>query len=99
MRRFLRRRSSRWLWAVAVGALVLVAAGAGSAAGPAPSPASTEWWLQAVGMAGLTPPGPGTPVLIIDRRPHLSHPAFPRRHGPVAPNRQTITNETDDIFH
>jgi subtilisin family serine protease len=99
MRRFLRRRSSRWLWAVAIGALVLVAAGGGSAAGPAPSPASTEWWLQAVGMAGLTPPGPGTPVLIIDRGLDLSHPDFAGRPDTVALNRQTFSNETDDIFH
>src|SRR3989442_479170 len=99
MRRFRRRRWCGGWWGVAAGALGLAAAGGGTAAGPAPWPASTEWWLQAVGMAGLTPPGPGTPVLIIDRGLDLSHPDFAGRPDTVALNRQTFSNETDDIFH
>src|SRR5712692_7101465 len=99
MRRHPRRRSSRWRRAVALSAVVLVAAGVGTAAGPADSPASGEWWLQAVDAAGLTSPGPGTPVLIIDRGLDLSHPDFAARPDTGWLNRQTFRNETSDGFH
>jgi subtilisin family serine protease len=99
MRRHLCRRSSRWGWAVAVAASVLVAAAVGSAAGPADSPASGEWWLQAVDTADLTPPGPGTPVLIIDRGLDLSHPDFAARPDTAWLNQQTFWDETSDGFH
>ena len=99
MRRHLRTGSSRSGRAVAVSALVLLAAGVGSAAGPADSPASGEWWLQAVDTAGLTPPGPGIPVLIIDRGLDLSHPDFALRPDTASLNRQTFSGETNDGFH
>lgn len=84
---------------MAVGALVLAAAGVGSAAGPAGSPASGETWLQAVDTAGLTPPGPGRPVLIVDRGLDLSHPDFALRPDTGWLNQQTFWNETNDGFH
>jgi subtilisin family serine protease len=84
--------------AVAVGVLVLVAAGIVSIA-RADTPVSGEWWLQAVGVATLTPPGPGKPVIIVDRGLDLAHPDFAHRPDTTSLNRQTFTGETDDGFH
>src|SRR5438270_12142263 len=84
--------------AVAVSALVLVAAGVGSAA-RADTPVSGEWWLPVVGTTGLTPPGPGKPVIIVDLGLDLGHPDFAHRPDTTALNRQTFTGESDDGVH
>ena len=35
-----------------------------------------EWWLDQIGVAGLTPPGPGVPVTIVDSGLDVQHPEF-----------------------
>jgi hypothetical protein len=35
-----------------------------------------EWWLGQIGVAGLTPPGPGVPVTIVDSGLDVEHPEF-----------------------
>jgi hypothetical protein len=86
---------------VAVGAcaLGLALVGGVRAAVPGPTPAAGEWWLQAVDAAGLAAPGPGVPVVIVDRGLDLDHPDFAGRPGTVALNRQAFLDETDDSFH
>lgn len=82
--------------ACAVGVLLLVVAGAGNGGAARRAP---EWWLAAVDAAGLTPPGPGKPVLIVDRGLDLSQPELAGRPHTVVLNRQTFLHETDDAFH
>ena len=48
----------------------------------------TEWWRVAVGVAGLTPPGPGKPVTIIDSGVNVGHPEFVGRSDLVLLNEQ-----------
>ena len=38
-----------------------------------------EWWLAQVGVEGLTPPGPGVPVTIVDSGVDVAHPEFAGR--------------------
>ncbi len=38
-----------------------------------------EWWRAAVGVDGLTPPGPGIPVTIVDSGLNVTHPEFAGR--------------------
>jgi len=38
--------------------------------------AADEWWLAQIGVSGLTPPGPGVPVTIVDSGIDLDHPEF-----------------------
>ena len=48
-----------------------------------PDPLQTdEWWLSQIGISGLTAPGPGVPVTIVDSGLDVAHPEFarPRRH-------------------
>ncbi len=45
----------------------------------------SEWWRQAIGVVGLTPPGPGKPVTIVDSGIDVSHPEFLGR-----PNLETL---------
>jgi subtilisin family serine protease len=73
---------------------VLAPLDAGSRLGTA---TESEWWLQAVGAAGLTPPGPGKPVTVVDTGLDFSHPEFTGRPNTVALNRQEITSPDD--FH
>jgi subtilisin family serine protease len=48
-----------------------------------------EWWRAAIGLAGLTPPGPGKPVTLVDSGVDLTHPDFAGRNpGVVALNAQ-----------
>jgi len=48
-----------------------------AAATDTPDPLSAdEWWLAQIGVAGLTPPGPGVPVTIVDSGLDLDHPEF-----------------------
>ncbi len=45
----------------------------------------TEWWRAAIGVDGLTPPGPGKPVTIVDSGVNVTHPEFLGR-----PNLETL---------
>ncbi len=44
-----------------------------------------EWWRAAIGAEGLTPPGPGVPVTIVDSGLDVTHPEFAGR-----PNTETL---------
>lgn len=55
-----------------------------SAANPDPLSAD-EWWRAAINAEGLTPPGPGIPVTIVDSGLDLTHPEFAGR-----PNTETL---------
>jgi subtilisin family serine protease len=51
-----------------------------------PDPLSgQEWWRAKVGIDGLTPPGPGKPVTIVDSGLDVNHPEFTGR-----PNTETL---------
>lgn len=54
----------------------------------------TQWWRSAIGIADLTPPGPGKPVTVVDSGLDLAHPEFAGRPDTVALNEQT-TNGKD----
>lgn len=42
-----------------------------------PDPRQAEqWWLGQVGLEGLTPPGPGVPITIVDSGLDITHPEF-----------------------
>ena len=47
-----------------------------------------EWWRAVIGIDGLTPPGPGRPVTIVDSGLDLAHPEFLNRPDTVALNPQ-----------
>jgi hypothetical protein len=47
-----------------------------------------EWWRSAVGTDGLTPPGPGKPVTVVDSGLDLQHPEFVDRPNTAALNTQ-----------
>lgn len=49
-----------------------------------------EWWLPIVGADRAEPPGPGRPVIVIDRGLDLSHPEFAGRPATTALNLQTV---------
>src|SRR6188472_2534082 len=38
-----------------------------------------QWWLSQIGIDGLTPPGPGVPITIVDSGLDVSHPEFAGR--------------------
>ena len=48
----------------------------------------TEWWREAIGVAGLTPPGPGKPITIVDSGVDVAHPEFAGRSSIVTLNEQ-----------
>ena len=48
----------------------------------------TEWWRAAIGVAGLTPPGPGKPITIVDSGVDVAHPEFAGRASIVTLNAQ-----------
>ena len=48
----------------------------------------SEWWRSAIGVAGLTPPGPGKPVTIVDSGVEFTHPEFDGRQNLLALNMQ-----------
>ena len=48
----------------------------------------TEWWRAAIGVAGLTPPGPGKPITIVDSGVDVAHPEFAGRSSIVTLNAQ-----------
>ena len=47
-----------------------------------------EWWRSAIGVDGLTAPGPGVPVTIVDSGVDLSHPELAGRPNLLALNAQ-----------
>jgi hypothetical protein len=47
-----------------------------------------EWWRGEIGLTGLTPPGPGVPVTVVDSGLDFSHPEFAGRPDTVALNPQ-----------
>jgi hypothetical protein len=49
---------------------------------------STEWWRTDVRVDGLTPPGPGVPLTIVDSGVDFAHPEFVGRPDLVALNNQ-----------
>ncbi len=53
---------------------------------PPPDPLSgEEWWRDTIGVADLTPPGPGIPVTVVDSGIDVMHPEFAGR-----PNTETL---------
>jgi subtilisin family serine protease len=48
-----------------------------------------EWWLGHIGITGLTPPGPGVPITIIDSGTDPTHPEFAGRPNTTFENDQT----------
>ncbi len=57
-----------------------------------------EWWLADVGATGVTPPGPGVPVIVIDTGLDFSHPEFAGRPETAALNPQSVVDSLED-FH
>jgi hypothetical protein len=56
---------------------------------PAPEPLQgDEWWRSQIGIDGLTPPGPGVPITIVDTGIDVSHPEFAGRADLLALNAQ-----------
>jgi subtilisin family serine protease len=47
-----------------------------------------EWWRAQIGVDGLTPPGPGVPVTIVDSGLDVTHPEFSGRPDTVLLNAQ-----------
>jgi subtilisin family serine protease len=47
-----------------------------------------EWWRSQVGIDGVTPPGPGIPVTVVDSGVDIDHPEFAGRPDTVALNPQ-----------
>lgn len=47
-----------------------------------------QWWRAAIGVEGLTPPGPGVPVTVVDSGVDLMHPELAGRANLLALNRQ-----------
>jgi hypothetical protein len=47
-----------------------------------------EWWLSQIGVDGLTPPGPGIPVSLVDSGLDFAHPEFAGRADTTALNAQ-----------
>jgi hypothetical protein len=58
----------------------------------------TEWWRAAVGADGLTAPGAGIPITIVDSGVDLTHPEFAQRADTSALNAQSLTDTAED-FH
>jgi subtilisin family serine protease len=59
--------------------------------------AASGWWLDALRVRGLAPPGPGKPVTVVDTGLDIGHPEFQGRPDTVALNRQEISSQDD--FH
>jgi hypothetical protein len=47
-----------------------------------------QWWRSLIGIDGLTPPGPGKPVTVVDSGVNVGHPEFAGRPNLVALNAQ-----------
>jgi hypothetical protein len=61
-------------------------------------PPGSQWWLETIRAATLTPPGPGVPVTVVDTGIDVNHPEFAGRPNTVLLNPQTGTDLPDD-FH
>jgi subtilisin family serine protease len=48
----------------------------------------SEWWRPAINVVGLTPPGPGVPVTVVDSGLSVQHPEFASR-----PNTETLNEQ------
>ncbi len=60
-----------------------------AAASDTPDPLQAdEWWLAQIGVSGLTPPGPGVPVTIVDSGLDVQHPEFLGRPDTITLNAQ-----------
>jgi subtilisin family serine protease len=55
-----------------------------------------EWWLSTIGIEGLTPPGPGKAVTIVDSGIDVDHPEFAGRPNLVVLNQQTTFARDED---
>jgi hypothetical protein len=55
-----------------------------------------EWWLSAIGVRDLVPPGPGRPVTIIDSGVDISHEEFAGRPDVTVLNRQSTFARDED---
>ncbi|MFN2628868.1 MAG: S8 family serine peptidase [Gaiellaceae bacterium] len=78
------------------GALAAAASATTRAAG-SPTPfAASEWWLTAIGAAGLDPPGPGKPVTVIDSGVDVTHPEFAGRANLEILNTQSTDARNED---
>jgi subtilisin family serine protease len=55
-----------------------------------------QWWRVAVGADRVDPPGPGTPVTVIDSGVDTSHPEFTGRPDTTLLNAQTTNGEDED---
>lgn len=49
---------------------------------------SSEWWRTQIDLTGLTPPGPGIPVTVVDSGLDFQHPEFVNRPNTIALNDQ-----------
>jgi subtilisin family serine protease len=56
-----------------------------------------EWWLGHIGITGLTPPGPGVPITIIDSGTDPTHPEFAGRPNTTFGATQSVTGPGE--FH
>jgi len=54
---------------------------------------SQQWWRSAIGVDGLTSPGPGVPVSLVDSGVDLDHPEFAGR-----PNLSTLNTQEPQPF-
>ena len=79
---------------VALCVCLLAVAGAAAASAP---PTGHEWWRGALGTTGLTPPGPGKPIFVVDTGVDFHHPVFDGRPNTFALDPQHITSADD--FH
>ena len=60
-----------------------------AAVGETPEPLQgDEWWRSQIGIDGLTPPGPGVPITIVDTGLDFTHPEFAGRPDLLALNEQ-----------
>src|SRR4051812_12709222 len=60
--------------------------------------AEGEWWLASVGAAGVSAPGPGVPVAVIDTGVDFTHPEFSARPDTKSLNAQSVVDTLGD-FH
>jgi Subtilase family len=66
-------------------------------AAPATDPlVPMEWWRAAIGADRADPPGPGTPVTVVDSGVDVTHPEFASRPNTILMNKQTTTEDEED---
>jgi len=57
-----------------------------------------EWWLASVGATGVSAPGPGVPVAVVDTGVDFTHPEFSARPDTKSLNAQSVVDTLGD-FH